>query len=133
MRVKHIFVYFHYKEQSQENDKTEGQAEEEEEELPEGKVKCPRCSSILLRSNISRHMKTHDGLRFPCPHENCSKSYTQKKNLDDHITKYHAGSSSTIKTESNNKTRLVSDKSTSKTKRPIRKNTYMLIINKNNL
>lgn len=43
------------------------------------------------RYALTRHLKIHTGERLPCTYENCSRSYTNKRNLNAHIRIDHEG------------------------------------------
>lgn len=53
---------------------------------------CPYCNSTFgRRKNLNNHLVHHTGRRdFPCPHNGCSKAYSRKDKLKEHL-RMHKG------------------------------------------
>ena len=53
-------------------------------ESQKGTYRCSLCQKVFnVKSNLTRHMKTHDERTFKCQH--CSKIFTLKHQLDRHL------------------------------------------------
>ncbi|KAG0225600.1 hypothetical protein BGW41_004611, partial [Actinomortierella wolfii] len=55
------------------------------------KIPCPICAQPFLRKNMGTHIQTHSSVqaRYPCPYEDCTKSFSSNPNRKKHIQTAH--------------------------------------------